>query len=70
MAKENFGHYLISLISFNYLFVGEFFSQRGEEMPQFGGSDESVSVLVEVPQALDEVLGGVRRTARANGLGN
>ncbi len=50
------------------LLVAELLSQRGEEVPQLGGRDEAVPVLVEVAEALDEVLGGVGGAAGADGL--
>ena len=37
-------------------------------MPQLGGGNETVAVLVEMSQALDEIFGSVGAAAAANGL--
>jgi len=50
------------------LLITELLSERGEKMSQLRRRDESVSVLVEMPQALNKVLGGVGTAPAANGL--
>lgn len=42
-----------------HLVVTELLAERGQQVAQLRGGDESVAVLVEVAQALDEVVGRV-----------
>lgn len=43
-------------------------TQSGEKMTQFGSRNESVSVLVEMPQSFNEIFGRVRRPPLGNSL--
>lgn len=60
-------NYVIGQIKFYYakrsgrahLVVAELLAEGREQVAQFRGGDEPVAVLVEVAQALDEVVGGV-----------
>jgi len=42
-----------------HLVIVELLAQVSEQVPQLGGGDVAVAVLVEVSEALDEVVGGV-----------
>ena len=50
------------------LLVAELLPERGEQVPQLRRGDEPVTVLVKVTETLDEVIAGVSRSARADGL--
>ena len=50
------------------LLVAELLPERGEQVPQLRRGDEPVTVLVKVTETLDEVIAGVSRPARTDGL--
>jgi len=50
------------------LLVTEFFPEGGEKVPQLRRRNESIPVLVEVAETLDEVLARVSGSSAADGL--
>lgn len=50
------------------LLVAQFLTESCQQMPEFGGRDETARVLVEVTQAFNEVVGGVTRALLRYGL--
>ena len=50
------------------LLVTELLSQSSQKMTEFSRADETVPILVKVPQSLDEVITGVSGSPGTNGL--
>jgi len=50
------------------LLIRELLSESCQEMAQFSASNEPVTILVEMPEALDEVVAGVVRASTTDGL--
>lgn len=48
------------------LIVGQFLAQRCQQMPQFGGGNETAGIFIEVTQSLDEIVGRVARSCFRN----